>query len=94
MLARPMTLAEVRASFESLLSNPVPGARLPSETGLDDATGAALEAVWAASPNAPAELVAAARTTFAGMLDGTNAAAADQRRKAMFMAALSNNTSS
>jgi hypothetical protein len=88
MPARPMTLQGLEASFEGLLAAPVPGARLPSETGLDEETVAAVEAVWAASPNAPEGVVSAARTEFARMLDGTHKHTAETRKRAIFMAAV------
>ena len=92
MLSRPPTPEELRQTFTELLNNPVSGGSVPSETGLDDETIAAIERVWAASPHPSPRLVDAARAEFAAMLDGTPAREAQARMEASFKAALRDET--
>lgn len=73
MLARPKTRRELQATFDRLLKRPDRDALVPSETGLDDETIRAVQAVWNAQPAAPLPLYEAARTEFARQLDGTHA---------------------
>ncbi|MFE3188716.1 hypothetical protein ACFXHA_06875 [Nocardia sp. NPDC059240] len=65
---------ELRSSFDRVLAFVLEGRGVPSDTGLDDETEAALWAVARAHPNASADLVEAARRAFAGLLDGSNTA--------------------
>ncbi|MRH93193.1 hypothetical protein GFY24_38235 [Nocardia sp. SYP-A9097] len=50
------------------------GSGVPSASGLDDETKNALRAIGRAHPNATDELMEAARSAFAGQLDGSNTA--------------------
>lgn len=74
---------ELRDSFEDLLASVVRGDGLYTESGLDIETEQALTAIARAYPIVPDELITAARAAFAGQLDGSNAAAAQDelRRK-------------
>lgn len=66
---------ELRRNFERELASVTTGGGLRSETGLDVETDAALIAIATAYPAVTEDLVRAARSAFAGQLDGTNAAA-------------------
>jgi len=66
---------ELRRNFERELASVTVGGGLRSETGLDVETDAALIAIATAYPAVTEGLVRAARSAFAGQLDGTNAAA-------------------
>lgn len=66
---------QLRLSFDAMLEQVLSGRGLRTETGLDLPTVQALRAVGAAFPNASQELIAQARKTFSGQLDGSNAAA-------------------
>ncbi|WP_245678088.1 hypothetical protein [Nocardia acidivorans] len=64
---------QLQRSFERVLSMVLTGRGVPSASGLDDETKNALRTVARAYPNAADELVEAARSAFAGQLDGSNA---------------------
>jgi len=83
MLIAPLSPKELRASLEVLLASPVPGYSIPTETGLDDATMSAVQAVWDSEQPAPAALVAAARAELERQIDGTHAAATRSRIAAL-----------
>ncbi|MET8648681.1 hypothetical protein [Nocardia aurea] len=76
---------ELRRNFERELESVTSGGGLRSETGLDVDTDAALIEIAKAYPNIPDALVGAARTAFAGQLDGTNAAARRDRLQRMLI---------
>ncbi|MGW4529516.1 hypothetical protein ACWEOI_01060 [Nocardia sp. NPDC004340] len=65
--------AQLQGSFDFMLSRILSGGGFLSGSGLDEETMTALEAIAEARPNVPDDLVAAARTAFAGQLDGSNA---------------------
>lgn len=89
MRAEPVTNEELRNSFETLLAGPpFDNGGMPSETGLDTRTTAAIQRVWAAAPKPPTSLVDAARREFDMQLDGSHAREADARTRAMFDQAL------
>ncbi|MFE3442568.1 hypothetical protein ACFXNW_06020 [Nocardia sp. NPDC059180] len=64
---------ELRANFDEMLTSVCGGGGLRTATGLDMKTEESLWAIARAYPQVPGELVDAARTAFAGQLDGTNA---------------------
>ncbi|MFJ4188839.1 hypothetical protein [Kitasatospora sp. NPDC089509] len=70
----------LRRVFEAALADALAGRGVPDCLGLDDPTDRALWAVYDAAighgacPRSREELVADARRTFAGQLDGSNAA--------------------
>ncbi|MEV0363870.1 hypothetical protein [Nocardia fusca] len=66
---------ELRENFAEMLESVRNGGGLRTETGLDMETEDALWAIARAYPEVSDELVEAARATFAGQLDGTNARA-------------------
>lgn len=68
------TKEQLQGSFDFMLSRILSGGSFLSGSGLDEETMSALEAIADARPNVPEDLVAAARTAFAGQLDGSNAA--------------------
>src|SRR5512139_1538534 len=83
--AAPATPEELRSTFEQLIADPpTDGTGVPTETGLDEPTIAAIERVWAASPTPPPSLIAAARQELEMQLDGTHAAEAQARMVAIF----------
>ncbi|GAB4583176.1 hypothetical protein [Nocardia sp. NPDC127526] len=65
---------QLRRNFEAVLADVLAGRGVRTETGLDSPTEDALWAIARAHPNASEELVAAARKSLAGQLDGSNAA--------------------
>lgn len=65
---------QLRRNFESVLATVSAGHGVRSSTGLDEPTKDALWAISRAFPNITEELVTSARQTFAGQLDGSNAA--------------------
>jgi hypothetical protein len=81
-LAEPATQQQLRATFEQLIAGPPrDGSGVPSDTGLDEQTVAAIERAWSAGTPAAAE---AARQELAMQLDGTHAAEADDQAMAIF----------
>lgn len=81
MRLRPPTEAELVASFNRVLDGIVAGVwgRCPSDTGLDDETIDILNLLAEQpDPKTPAD-IAACRTEFGRMLDGTHAIEAQQR---------------
>jgi hypothetical protein len=66
---------ELRANFDELLASVRGGGGIYSHSGLDMETEEALWAIARAYPDIPDDLVAAARSAFAGQLDGSNGAA-------------------
>ncbi|WP_454198380.1 hypothetical protein [Nocardia sp. Marseille-Q1738] len=66
---------ELRRNFERELGSVTTGGGLHSETGLDIETETALIDIARAYPEVTEGLVTAARSAFAGQLDGSNAAA-------------------
>ncbi|MFI6312517.1 hypothetical protein ACIBEK_20640 [Nocardia fusca] len=66
---------ELRENFAEMLESVRNGGGLRTETGLDMETEDALWSIARAYPEVSNELVEAARATFAGQLDGTNARA-------------------
>ncbi|MEV3963155.1 hypothetical protein AB0M34_20025 [Nocardia sp. NPDC050193] len=66
---------ESRENFAEMLESVRKGGGLRTETGLDMETEDALWAIARAYPEVTDDLVEAARATFAGQLDGTNARA-------------------
>ncbi|MFJ8623485.1 hypothetical protein ACIRD3_11650 [Kitasatospora sp. NPDC093550] len=71
--------AKLRAVFEAVLASTLAGRGVPTCLGLDMETEDALWAIECARPDVPPELVAAARRTFEGQLDGSNSARERER---------------
>ncbi len=71
---------QLRRNFDNALAAASAGQGVRSESGLDLPTQDALWAIARAYPEIPEQLTVAARTAFAGQLDGSNAA----RRRAEF----------
>ncbi|WP_194825902.1 hypothetical protein [Nocardia sp. XZ_19_231] len=63
---------EMRANFEEMLASVSGGGGLRTETGLDNETENVLWAISRVRPEAPEELVTAARVEFAAQLDGSH----------------------
>jgi hypothetical protein len=84
MRSAPATAAELRAVFDGLINGPGENADVPDGSGLDDETAAAIERVWAAGPNPPHALVAAAREELQLQINGTHAREAAARERAAF----------
>lgn len=83
--SQPPTEQELRDSFDALMAAPpADNGDMPTETGLDSQTIDAIKRVWAAAPNPPAALIAAARHEFDMQLDGSHAQEADARNRAIF----------
>lgn len=82
MRAAPPTEAELRATVDDLLASPQDD--IPDGLGLDEGTRAAIERVWAAGPNPPDSLVAAARHEVGLQIDGTHAEEAQALADAIF----------
>ncbi|MFF2087777.1 hypothetical protein ACFVVM_28700 [Nocardia sp. NPDC058176] len=78
------TEAELRQNFEEMLHSVLTGGGIHSETGLDMKTEDALWEVARAYPNVPDALVDAARTAFAGQLDGSTAREREQEMARRF----------
>jgi hypothetical protein len=83
---REQTLETLRVTWPGDRHHPGRGS-VPSETGLDDETIAAIERVWAASPHPSPRLVDAARAEFAAMSTAPTRARR-RRMEASFKAAL------
>ncbi|MEU6831004.1 hypothetical protein ABZ894_20335 [Nocardia beijingensis] len=64
---------ELRENFDEMLRSVLTGGGIRTETGLDMKTEEALWAIARAYPDVPDALVDAARSAFAGQLDGSNA---------------------
>lgn len=79
MLLREPNKSQLRAAFNRLVTNPDNDLSMPSDTGLDGETLAAIQAVWDASPARKAALIAEARRELARQLDGTHARNAAKR---------------
>lgn len=87
--SQPATEQELRDSFDALIAGPpADNGGMPTETGLDTQTVAAIERVWAAAPTPPPALLAAARHELDMQLDGSHAREADARNRAIFADAL------
>ncbi|MGO9350835.1 MAG: hypothetical protein ACLP3C_08415 [Mycobacterium sp.] len=69
--AADATPGEIAEAFETALRD---GPPMVSDTGLDPRTWEAIALVWAAGPNPPEGLIAAARAELHAQLDGTHAA--------------------
>lgn len=67
----PATPEELTATLDKLLAEPR-NTVVPSDTGLDDDTLAAVQAVWNAAPNPSPRLIEYARAELAAQLDGTH----------------------
>jgi plasmid stabilization system protein ParE len=80
--AAPATEAELRAAFDELIAGPTDGrSDVPTDTGLDDQTVAAIERAWsAAGSTALAEL---ARQELELQIDGTHAREAQDAQDAV-----------
>ncbi|WP_067696072.1 hypothetical protein [Nocardia jejuensis] len=68
------TEEQLRHNFEAALAAALQGQGVRSSTGLDSPTQDALWAIARARPEAREDMVDAARRSFAGQLDGSNAA--------------------
>lgn len=83
----PITADELRAALEELLANPpgdgpADGPGIPSDTGLDQQTMAAVERAWSGGES-PA-LLESARQELAMQLDGTHAREGEAQSWAIF----------
>ncbi|WP_327143722.1 hypothetical protein [Nocardia sp. NBC_01327] len=65
---------ELRQNFDAVLAEVLDGQGLRTATGLDSLTEDALLAIDKVHPNVSPELIAAARASFAGQMDGSHAA--------------------
>ncbi|WP_024800377.1 hypothetical protein [Nocardia sp. BMG51109] len=75
---------ELRQNFDEELASASSGGGLHTETGLDSETQDALWAVARAYPEVTDDLLAAARTAFAGQLDGSHAAGYRDKLRAQY----------
>lgn len=81
--AAPPTAEELQATFDELIAGPPSdGSSVPTDTGLDEQTVAAIERSWAAGGNE--SLATGARHEFAMQLDGTHAREAQARQQLIF----------
>lgn len=78
----PPTADELSAAFNDLIDNEPPDG-MPTDTGLDDQTVAAIQRVWSAGPRPSAALIEAARQELALQLDGTHAREAQASQDAV-----------
>ncbi|WP_019926179.1 hypothetical protein [Nocardia sp. BMG111209] len=76
---RPPTRAELIENFEAELASAAAGSGIHSESGLDMETEAALVVIARAYPDVKTQLITAARSAFAGQLDGSNTVARTER---------------
>ncbi|MEU1430703.1 hypothetical protein ABZ412_26865 [Nocardia sp. NPDC005746] len=65
---------QLRRNFDTILADVREGRGVRTASGLDSPTEDALWAIAKAYPNVSEDLVTAARESFAGQLDGSNAA--------------------
>ncbi|MFE3756909.1 hypothetical protein ACFXO9_21620 [Nocardia tengchongensis] len=65
---------QLRRNFDTILADVLEGRGVRTASGLDSPTEDALWAIAKAYPNVSDDLVTAARDSFAGQLDGSNAA--------------------
>jgi hypothetical protein len=81
--AAPATEVELRATFNSLITNADGRTDVPSDTGLDDQTVAAIERAWSAGSKVSDALIASARQELEMQLDGTHAREAQSAQDAV-----------
>ncbi|MBF6394117.1 hypothetical protein IU443_29755 [Nocardia farcinica] len=81
---RPLTTAEKRQLFEAALREAVDRGVVYSHNGVDDDVDEALMAIASAYPHVTPDLIDAAERAFAGQLDGSNAARAEQEMRRRF----------
>jgi hypothetical protein len=84
MSRHTLSPAQLRASFEHALKYAHTEGIVYQDTGLDLTVTEAIDEVAGAAPDPPAELIAAAEQAFAGQLDGSNAARAEQELRDWF----------
>lgn len=73
-----------------MMGPPADNGGMPTETGLDPQTIAAIKRVWQAAPTPPPTLIAAARQELEMQLDGSHAQEAQARDSAVFEHAAAN----